>query len=101
IHPATWNALLIEAVREAKPHAKTSENLKRLLIIPGCVGAKDDEGYKFIPDVGLSIQGQDANGAWKAAFHIAKQIGVTIKAEFLRRHKDGAAFPGETATLSA
>jgi hypothetical protein len=63
-------------------------------------GRKEDEGYRFMPEIGLSIQGQDANSAWRGARHIARQLGIPVETEFLWRHKEGAAFPGVTGRLS-
>src|ERR1700677_116910 len=90
---ANWNGLLNVAVREAKDRSKSTADLKRLIVIPYLEGRKEDEGYRFLPEIGLSIQGQDANGAWKAACHIAQRLGVTAAAIFVWREKEGAAFP--------
>ena len=57
-------------------------------------GKKTDEGFRFLSDVNLSIQGQDANSAWKAACHIAQRLGCPLTATFIWRDKEGAAFPG-------
>jgi hypothetical protein len=94
-----WNALLVEAVRAAKARAKSPDELRTLIIVPFLTNKKEKEGYKFLPDIGLSVQGQDANAAWKASYHIAKQLGLAIKAEFFWRHKGDAAHPGETGVL--
>jgi hypothetical protein len=45
------------------------------------------------------VQGQDANGAWKGACHVAQQLGRDVKATFIWRDKEGAAFPGVTGEL--
>jgi hypothetical protein len=91
---ANWNGLLNTVIREAKAKAKTSADLKKLVIVNFVEGQKSDEGYRFLSDVGLSVQGQDANGAWKGACHVAQQLGRELKAVFIWREKEGAAFPG-------
>lgn len=93
---ANWNGLLNTVIREAKAKAKSSADLKKLVIVNFVEGQKSDEGYRFLSDVGLSVQGQDANGAWKGACHIAQQLGRELKAVFIWRAKEGAAFPGAT-----
>jgi hypothetical protein len=93
---ANWNGLLNAAIREAKARAKSSADLKRLVTVNFVEGQKSDEGYRFLSDVGLSVQGQDANGAWKGACHVAQQLGREIKATFIWREKESAAFPGVT-----
>jgi len=97
---ANWNGLLNAAVRTAKSRAKTAADLKQLVIIPYVDGQKTDEGYRYLPELGLSVQGQDANGAWKAACHIAQKLGLTLTARFVWREKDGAAFPGITGQFT-
>jgi hypothetical protein len=97
---ANWNGLLDAAVREAKIHAKSTSELKQLIIIPFAEGPKTDEGFRFLSDVGVSVQGQDANGAWRGACHIAQRLGLAIAATFVWREKEGAAFPGVTGRLS-
>jgi hypothetical protein len=95
-----WNGLLNTAVRTAKSRAKTAADLKQLVIIPYLNGQKTDEGYRYLPELGLSVQGQDANGAWKAACHIAQKLGLPLTARFVWREKNGAAFPGITGQFS-
>ena len=97
---ANWNGLLNAAVRQAKAHAKSPAELKRFIIIPYVEGQKTDEGYRFLADIGLSVQAQDANGGWKASCHIAQQLGLPLEVMFVWREKEGAAFPGITGRLS-
>lgn len=93
---ANWNGLLNAAVRAARAKAKSSAELKRLLILNFVEREKSDEGYRFLSDIGLSVQGQDANGAWKGACHVAQQLGYDLKVTFIWRDKEAAAFPGTT-----
>jgi hypothetical protein len=97
---ANWNGLLKQAVRLAKRRAATADELKRLVIVNFAPGKKDNEGYEYLSDADLSVQGQDAKGAWRGVAHIAQQLGVPVEVVFLWRHKDKAAFPGETGCLA-
>lgn len=97
---ANWNGLLNAAIREAKSRAKSVSELKQLVIIPFVEGQKTNEGYRYFPELGISAQGQDANGAWKAACHIAQKLGLQLSATFVWREKASAAFPGVTGRLS-
>ena len=97
---ANWNGLLNAAIRQAKAHAKAKGELKPLIIIPYVESEKTDEGYRFLSDIGISVQGQDANGAWKAACHIAQKLGLPLSVTFVWREKESAAFPGVTGRLS-
>lgn len=91
---ANWNGLLNAAIRAARAKAKSTAELKKLVIVNFVEGQKSDEGYRFLSDVGISVQGQDANGAWRGASHVAQQLGCDLKATFIWREKEDAAFPG-------
>jgi hypothetical protein len=95
----TWNGLLLHLIRRIPKDTKADE-IRRLLIVNFAPGKKEDEGYRFVPELGISVQGQDADGAWKGASHIAQKLGVPVEVEFLWRMKDGAALPGVTGRLS-
>jgi hypothetical protein len=89
-----WNGLLNAAVREAKAKAKSSSEFKQLMVVNYVEGQKQDEGYRHLSDLNLSVQGQDANGAWRAVSHIAEHLGCPLTVKFAWREKEGAAFPG-------
>jgi hypothetical protein len=91
-----WNGLLNAAVRAARAKAKSTAELKKLVVVNLVEGQKSDEGYRFLSDIGISVQGQDANGAWRGACHVAQQLGCELKVTFIWREKEGAAFPGTT-----
>ncbi|KAB7644145.1 T4SS efffector SepA family protein [Polymorphobacter fuscus] len=95
-----WNGLLNAAVKIAKSKSNTVAELKQLVIIPYVEGQKTDEGYRHLTDLKLSVQGQDANGAWKAACYIAQKLSLSLTVRFVWREKDGAAFPGVTGQFT-
>ena len=82
---ANWNGLLNAAIREAKARAKSAGELKQLIIVPFVDGQKTDEGYRFLSDIGISIQGQDSNGSWKGARHIAQKLGLQLSVTGLQQ----------------
>jgi hypothetical protein len=92
----TWNALLNDAISLAKRNAKSDDHLKRLILVNYVKGRKEDEGYRYLANADLSVQGQDANAAWKATYHIASQLQTTFEVVFTWRNKDGATHPGST-----
>jgi hypothetical protein len=75
---AHWNGLLNAVVRKAKAKANSTAELKKLVVVNFVAGEKTNEGFRFLSDVGVSVQGQDANGAWKAACHVAQQLGCQL-----------------------
>lgn len=96
----TWNSLLNEAVCFAKKTAKSDDEFKRLVTVNWVKGKKEDGGYRYLPDVNVSVQGQDANAAWRGALHIARQSGCPIEVVFTWRMKEGSAHPGVTGKLA-
>jgi hypothetical protein len=93
---ANWNGLLNEAVRVARKHAKTDDELRRVLLANFLIGKKEDEGYRYLADINLSVQGQDANSAWKATFNIARLLKLPFEVVFAWRLKPEASHPGVT-----
>jgi len=62
-------------------------------------GRYEENGYKYVPDADLSIQGVDSNLAWDHSLSLARALGTSIKVAFEWREKDGAAHPGQTGVL--
>jgi hypothetical protein len=94
-----WNGLLHHAVKAAKSKAKSDEDFAKLMVVNHVKGDKHDEGYRPVSDTGMSVQGQDANGAWRAACHIVQTLGCPLSVKFAWREKEGAAFPGLTGQM--
>ncbi len=62
-------------------------------------GRYEENGYVYLPEADLSIQGVDANLAWDHSLGLARALDIKIQLRFEWRHKEGAARPGETAVL--
>ena len=62
-------------------------------------GRKEDEGYGYLPDIDVSVQGQDANAACRTVIAAAQALGIPLEIGFMWRPKEGAAYPGERARL--
>jgi hypothetical protein len=96
-----WNALLLAAVEEAAHHLPKGAKLSNLIVVNHVEGQKEDSGYKHLSSVGLSVQGQNSNNAWKAISHLAKATGIKVEAGFYWSNHPKAAKPGETGQLVA
>jgi hypothetical protein len=95
-----WNSLLVATIREAKLRTKSADELKQLVMVNFVNAEKNEDGYRFVSDIGISVQQQDANAAWRAACHIAQQLRIPLLVTFAWRQKEGAAFPGLIGHLS-
>ncbi|MGD0191400.1 MAG: hypothetical protein ABSD74_11720 [Rhizomicrobium sp.] len=89
-----WNKLLVELVRRAKGKLSIPADAKKFVIVNFVRGKKEDEGYRYVPEIGISVQGQDSNSAWRGASHLAQQLGIPVEVEFMWRMKEGALHPG-------
>lgn len=58
-------------------------------------GRKEDEGYGYLPEIDISVQGQDANAACRAIVMAAQGLGIGLDVGFMWRPKESAAYPGE------
>lgn len=99
VKPANWSRLLDTAVTYAAKKIGDFDRLRRILTVNVAKGEKTDEGYHYLSAVGLSVQGQDANDAWRCVMMIAKNLKCSVEVSFLWRNKEGAAHPGEPGTM--
>jgi len=74
----------------------TKEQIRKVIICNFVVGKKEDNGYRYLDDVGVSVQGQDANNAWKATYHILRAIKVPVEVNFVWQDNPKAAAPGSS-----
>ena len=98
---ANWT--LVRHAVAADALARPGWDLRRLLGISpmnAVEGLKEEDGYAFYEDLGVSIQGQDANHAWQAAAAPARALGIAVKVWFQWRAKPDAAHPGKRGLLS-
>ena len=93
-----WNALLLAAIRVCPKHL-TKEQIRKLLICNFVAGKKEHDGYKYLDDVGISVQGQDANNAWKTTYHLLQAIKVPVEVTFVWQDNPKAASPGASGKL--
>lgn len=93
-----WNALLRCAVKAAR-QKNISIGRLRSFSIPIQEGQKNDEGYRPLPGMNVSVGGVAAGNAWRSALLIAKELNVEITVRFRWREKDGAAHPGKEGLL--
>jgi hypothetical protein len=94
-----WNLLQEEMLRRAMKRVGSFEKLRRLCTVNMVEGRKEDEGYSYLPDIDISVQGQDANAACRAAVTAAQGLGVALEIGFMWRLKEAAAHPGERARI--
>ena len=78
---SNWNDLLRIAHIHAFKKVGSFEDLRQMTRAKVKEGAYSDEGYKFVPEIGVSIQGVDAGHAWEYALRLAVHLKIPVKAE--------------------
>lgn len=96
---SNWNDLVRVAHVAALTKAGSFENLRSLTAAQIAKGRRSDSGYKYLPEIDISIQGVDANHAWRYALSLAKYLQQPLRAHIEWRHNPKAAHPGSTGFL--
>lgn len=94
-----WNSLLNEMLRRAMERVTSFEELHRICPVNMVKGRKEDEGYGYLPEIDISVQGQDANGACRAVVTAAQALGMSLDIGFMWRLKQSAAYPGDRGRI--
>ncbi len=94
-----WNPIMYATIEEAGKRGVNADDLMELITVNRVAGEKTDHGYKFIEAAGISVQGQDANAAWRQTYRIASSIGVDLQVEFIWQDNEKAAMPNTLGSL--
>ena len=96
---SNWNDLVRVAHIAAIKKAGSFEELRNVTHAQIDKGQRSDSGYKFVSEIGISVQGVDANHAWRYASRLAKYLQQPLRAVVEWRHNPKAAHPGSTGIL--
>lgn len=96
----SWNGLVEEAIRTAWKNLRSFPALQKRAPANMVQGCKQDQGYRYLKDLDLSIQGQDANDAWRCIARLARTQGFRIEVGFVWRDNPSAVHPGETGHMA-
>ena len=99
IHNPRWSAILLTTIAQVKAKGFEGDKLVRELRIPAKAEQYDEEGFKYQPDLGISVQGQSASEAWKEVDRIAKKWRIPVTVEFMWRQNSKALYPGKAGVL--
>ena len=96
-----WSSILVSAIEAVAERGYSDQRLAGALNIPAKNEKYEDQGYKYLPQLRISIQGQSAQDAWTEAARLAEQHGFPIEVTFMWRGSPKAARPGQRATITA
>jgi hypothetical protein len=95
-----WNTLMFELAKIAAGKLNP-DALRQSILVNFVVGeGPKEKGYRFIPEAGLSVQGQDANQAWRASSHLLKLLHISMHVVMAWEANDKAAYPGQTGQMN-
>jgi hypothetical protein len=99
LHRPKWNSLMNELHIMARKRLGSFEAVRKASHANLRQGRYEENGYKYLPEADLSIQGVDANLACDHSFHLARAMNVSLKVTFEWCDKEDAAHPGETGII--
>ena len=99
IHNPRWSGILLTVIAQVKAKGIEGKNLVRELRVPAKAEQYEEEGYKYQPDLDISVQGQSASDAWKEVDRLAKKWRIPVTVEFMWRDSPKAQYPGRTGVL--
>ena len=95
-----WNPILFAVINAAADKGTSAADLIDLLTINCVEGEKAINGYRYLPAAGISVQGQDADSAWKQTHRIASSIGIPVEVTFVWQDNQKAAMPNVTGSFT-
>lgn len=98
-HSPRWSAILLTMIGQVKAKGVEGEKLVRELAVPAKAEQYEEEGFKYYPDLGISVQGRSASDCWKEVDRLAKKWRIPVSVEFRWRQNPKAQHPGKTGVL--
>lgn len=99
---ANWSVVLLKVITATKrKNGMDARKLSHELQIPSKPYEYNSEGYRYQPELGISIQGQSAQDAWKEIQRLADKHHVAVEVRFQWRENDKAQYPGRIGILRA
>lgn len=100
IHSPRWSAILLAVIAQVKAKGFEGRKLASELAIPVKAEQYEEEGFKYYPDLGISVQGQSASDAWKEVDRLAKKWRIPVTVEFWWRQNPKADTPAGQACFA-
>lgn len=91
----TWNNILIQVIKVIKQSGVTGKDLIGELRVRTKLKQFSEQGYKFYPEIEISVQGQSAADAWRETSRLAKKWGIEVWVDFVWKDDAKARHPGE------
>jgi hypothetical protein len=96
-----WAAILIKMIAQVKARGVKGKALALELAVPAKPAKYEEEGFRYYPELGISVQGQSAADSWKEAARLAGKWRIPVSVEFQWRQNPKAQHPGRRGVLQA
>jgi hypothetical protein len=96
-----WAGVLLAAIGALKAKGISGQHLVSELQVPAKGSEYEQDGFRFHRDLGVSVQGQSAQDAWREACRIADKHDIPVEVTFQWRENEKAQHPGRTGVLRA
>ncbi len=94
-----WSDLVKAGLRVAQAKGFSFQELEQKLSIKMKTTPSSQDGYRWHPELKLSVQGSDAKKAADNLFRLAKPTNEELYVRLYWRDDEGAAHPGEEAVI--
>lgn len=94
-----WNSVLHAVIMEAAAMGHPAQDIFDVISVNCQLGKREDNGFKYLENAGISIQGQAANSAWKQAYVIASSFGIELNVTFSWQANEKAAMPNASGSM--
>jgi hypothetical protein len=99
IQKVSWNNLAKYAIEMAYRKLGSFEALRVASRAHLRQGKYEKEGFFYLPDIDISVQGMDSNMSWDNSVRLAHTLGVPVEVVFEWRNNDKAVKPGQIGRL--
>lgn len=94
-----WNPLLLAVIREAALRGVATQDILDLITVNKAKGEKIGPGFNYVKEANLSVQGQDANNAWRQIYRLASSFGIPLEVVFRWQSNEKAAMPNMSGSF--
>ena len=94
-----WNLLVDELLIHAMKQLRDFDLLQKFCSVHIVHGYKNDNGFRYLNEINVSVQSTNAHKACEVLVEATKSLGYEFEVTFMWRDKEGATYPGESASL--
>ena len=101
VNNPNWTTLLHTMIAVIKALGLEGERLVQELGVTAKPFRFEDDSYRYIPELGISIQRQSAVDAWREIDRLAQKWTVPVEIKIIWRDNPRAEHPGKTGVLQS